>query len=93
LLGRRITNPSELADFHRRFMALDPRARQVVVTWELAAALLVSLALPLWVTLVVGAALVLRWFLVRRLRQTDRTQAHRADTVPSPSDRTTADSP
>jgi hypothetical protein len=93
LLGRRITSPAGLADFHRRFMALDAHARRVVVAWDLAAALLVSLALPLWVTFLVAAGLVSRWILVRRLRQADGPVAHGVVTAPSPPNRTTAGSP
>jgi hypothetical protein len=93
-LGRHITSPEALAAFHRRFMALDPRARQAVVAWELAAALLVSLALPVWVTVLVVVVLVARWILVRRLRhEGSRPVAHTLVTAPSPPDRTTAGSP
>jgi hypothetical protein len=93
LLGRRITSSAGLAAFHRRFMALDAATRRVVVAWDLAAALLVSLALPLWVTLLVVAALVSRWILVRRLRQVGGPVAHGVVTAATPSDRTTASSP
>jgi ElaB/YqjD/DUF883 family membrane-anchored ribosome-binding protein len=95
-LGRRITNPTALADFHRRFMALDPRARQVVVAWELVVALLVSLALSPWAALAV-AATIGAWGASRRIlvrRQDPRGAPFARDhvTVPSPPHRTRAPS-
>jgi ElaB/YqjD/DUF883 family membrane-anchored ribosome-binding protein len=91
-LGRGITNPTALADFHRRFMALDPRARQVVVAWELVAALLVSLALSPWAAVAVastiGAWYVSRRILVGRQRLPEAPFAHEPVTVPSPPGRT-----
>jgi hypothetical protein len=74
-------------------MSLDAPARRVVVAWDLAAAFLVSLALPLWVTLLCVAALVVRWILVFRLRQASGRLAGRAVTAPSPPDRTASASP
>jgi hypothetical protein len=92
ILGRRITTPAALGDFHRRFMALDPRARQVVVGWELAAALLVSLALSPWAALAVavtiGAWGATRRILVRRRHPTGSRNVYDTVTVPSPSDST-----
>jgi ElaB/YqjD/DUF883 family membrane-anchored ribosome-binding protein len=95
-LGRRITNTTALADFHRRLMALDPRARQVVVAWELVAAVLVSLALSPWAALAV-AATIGAWYTSRRIlvgRQhlPEAPFAHDPVTVPSPPDRTKATS-
>jgi hypothetical protein len=91
-LGRRITTPAALADFHRRFTELDPRARQVVVAWELAAALLVSFALSPWAALAVavtiGAWGATRRILVHRRHPTGSRNAYDPVTVPSPSDRT-----
>jgi hypothetical protein len=96
-LGRRITNPTALADFHRRFAELDPTARQVVVVWELAAALLVSLALSPWTALAVagtiGAWGASRRILVRRQHPLQTPPAHDPVTVPSHPDRTNAHSP
>ena len=94
-LGRGITNPATLADFHHRFMALDPRARQVVVAWELAAALTVSFTLS-WAALAVaattGAWAVTRRLLVRPQHPHQALPAHDSVTVPSPPDRTKAPS-
>ena len=95
-LGRRITDPTALADFHRRFTELDPRARQVVVTWELTAALLVALALSPWAALAVAATIgawgTSRRILVRRQHPHEAPFAHDLATVPSPPDRTSAHS-
>jgi hypothetical protein len=95
-LGRRITNPIALADFHRHLMALDPRARQLVVSWELAAALLVSLALSPWAAIAVAATIgawgTFRRILVRRQHPHEAPFARDPVTVPSPPDRTSAHS-
>ena len=92
-LGRRITSPALLADFHRRFMELDPEARRIVVVWVLGAALIASFALSLWVALavaaVVGVGIASRRILARR-RADARTPA--AAYVSSPPKRTTAHS-
>ena len=91
-LGRHITNSTELADFHRRFMALDPRVRQVTVTWELVAALVVSFALSPWAALAVAATIgawaATRRILVSRQHPTGAPVAHDPVTVPSRPDRT-----
>jgi hypothetical protein len=91
-LGRRITSPASLADFHRRFMELDPEARRVVLVWELGAALIASFALSVWVALVVaaviGVGVASRRILARR-QAGDRTPAAY---VSSPPKRTSAHS-
>jgi hypothetical protein len=51
LLGRRITTPAALAEFHRRFTALGPVALGAVVTVEAAGALAFALLLSPWLAL------------------------------------------
>jgi hypothetical protein len=68
-LGRRITSSTALADFHRRFMAADPRALAVVVVCEAAVVAAVSVALSPWLAIGVTAVLgsfVFIWSLRRR---------------------------
>jgi hypothetical protein len=77
-------------------MALDPRARQLVVAWELVAALLVSLALSPWaavaVAATIGAWYTSRRILVGRQHLPEAPFAQDPVTVPSPPDRTKATS-
>lgn len=88
-LGRRITSPSALADFHRRLVALDPRARRVVVAWELAIALVASLSLSVWAALMFAATIAAAAVTSRRTRVTRRARTqtplhHNPVTVTSP---------
>lgn len=98
-LGRRITTPSSLADFHRRFIALDPRAGRVVVAWELAVALIVSFALSPWAALglaaTIGASTVVasRRTHVRLRTSADTPPPHDPVTVSSPPDRSPVGTP
>ncbi len=92
-LGRRITSPIALADFHRHFMALDSNARRAIVAWDLAVALVVSFELSPWVGLLIATLICLfsafRWILVRRQAETTPF-AHRPITPSSPKRRTKA---
>lgn len=56
LLGRRITSPAALADFHRRFTAAGPIVLGVVVACELAVAVAAAAVLSGWLAL--GLALL-----------------------------------
>jgi hypothetical protein len=91
-LGRRITTPAALADFHRRFMEVDPAARLVVVVWELGVALIASFALSPWVALVfagvIGVGFASRRILTRRQAGARTSAAY----VSSPPDRSRAPS-
>jgi hypothetical protein len=94
LLARRITSPAALADFHRRFMALDPRARTVVVAWELAVGLVVSVALSPYL-LLAWAGTIAAMGASRRIllnRPASTPSAHGLISASSPPERTQATS-
>lgn len=82
-LGRRITTPAALADFHRRFMAADRHALAAVVVCEAGATLVLSMAVSPWLGVAVAGVLsltVAAWSLRRRRRLVPRATA----TVTSP---------
>jgi hypothetical protein len=57
-LGRHITSPAALADFHRRFVAADRYALATIVVCELAATLALSAVLLPWRTAAIAVAVV-----------------------------------
>ncbi len=91
-LGRRLSSPAALADFHRRFMALDCRARTLVVAWELVAGVVVSIALSPWLALAwagtIGAMSASRRIVAHQ--PTSTPSAHRLATTSSPPERAQA---
>jgi MFS family permease len=93
-LGRGITTPAALADFHRRFTELDPEAARVVVAWECFVALIASFAISPWAALalvaVLGAAVASRRSLTRRHADARPRAPHDAVTVSSRPDRSSA---
>jgi len=71
LLGRHITTPAALADFHRRFIAADRYALAAVVVGEAVATLALSLAVSPWFAAAVAGGFsltVVTWSLRRRRR-------------------------
>jgi hypothetical protein len=71
-LGRRITNTTALADFHRRFMAADRYALAAIIFCEAAAILaLLTLVSPSigWPAVGVLGLVLVGWALRRRRRQ------------------------
>ena len=78
-LGRHITTPAALADFHRRFMAADRYALAAVVVCEVATTLALSMAVSPWLGAAVAATLsltVVAWSVRRRRRLTPRVAAN-----------------
>jgi hypothetical protein len=74
-LGRHITTPTALADFHRRFMAADRYAFAAVVVSEAAVTLALSLTVSPWFGAAVAGVLfltVVAWSLHRRHRAAPR---------------------
>ncbi len=68
LLGRHITTPGALSEFHRQFMAADPFALAAVTICEAAATVAIALAVSPWlgVAVAVALSLVVVWSLRRR---------------------------
>ena len=78
-LGRHITTPAALADFHRRFMAADRYALAAVVVCEVAATLALSMVVSPWLGAAVAGALsltVVAWSVRRRRKLAPRITAN-----------------
>ena len=87
LFGRGITSGTALAEFHRRFTAIGPVMAGVVVTVDVAAAVVLALLVSPWLALVLAAAAGAgAWWALRSRRRPVPADARRRRPATRPGD-------